>query len=200
MTIRTLVRVLALAVVFVATPGLCFALEGGEKHDQVDVLSPNWVNSIVTLIVFGGLLAVLYKFAWPKIQAGLAAREEAQFRALNDARKAREEAEAVRAKLAMEMEDAAAQVRTIFDEARKEAAALRASEREAGIKEAEAKKQQAEREIIASREAMVQDLYQRAVQLATLMSEKALRREVSAADHSRLLDESLAELRAANKA
>jgi F0F1-type ATP synthase membrane subunit b/b' len=33
-----------------------------------------------------------------------------------------------------------------------------------------------------------------------LMSEKALRREVSSADHSRLLDESLAELKAASKA
>ena len=74
------------------------------------------------------------------------------------------------------------------------------SEREVGVKEAEAKKQQAVREIAADREALLSDLYAKAVQLATLMSEKALRREVSSADHSRLLDESLAELKAASKA
>jgi F-type H+-transporting ATPase subunit b len=197
MTIETLARVSAAAAVLAATPGLCFAAEGGEK---VDVLSPNLVNSVVSLIVFGGLLAVLYKFAWPKIEAGLAAREQAQFRALDDARKAREEAEALRGKLAKDMDAAAAQIKAMFDDARKEADALKATEREAGVREAEAKKQQAEREIAAAREAMVKDLYEKAVQLATLMSEKALRRQVSAADHSRLLDESLAELRAASKA
>jgi F-type H+-transporting ATPase subunit b len=198
MSMQTLLRVSVLVALFLATPGLCLANEG--KGEKVDVLSPNLVNSIVTVVVFLGLLAVLYKFAWPQIQAGLAAREEAQFRALEDAKKARDEAEAVRLKVATEMDAAAARVKAIFEEARKEAAVLRTNEREAGIKEAEAKKEQAEREIAASREAMIKDLYEKAVQLATLMSEKALRREISAADHSRLLDESLAELRAANKA
>ena len=197
MTIQTLARVSAVAAVFAGTPGLGLAAEGGEK---VDVLAPNLVNSIVTLIVFVGLLAVLHKFAWPKIQAGLAAREEAQFRALNDAKKARQEAEALRSKLALEMDAAAARIKAMFDEARKDADALRAAERDAGIREAEAKKQQAVRELVAERESMLKELYDKAVQLATLMSEKALRREVSAADHSRLLDESLAELSASSKA
>jgi F-type H+-transporting ATPase subunit b len=198
LSLKTLVRVSAAVVVLAATPGLCLAAEGGEKGD---VLSPNLVNSIVTLIVFAALFGFLATVAWPKIQAGLAAREEAQFRALNEAKRAQQEAEAMRGRLAQEMDAAAAKIKAMLDEARRDADALKAGEREVGTKEAAAIIERANREIEANRSAMIKDVYEQAVKLAALMSEKTLRRSVSEADHRRLLDESIAELRdSANKA
>ncbi|MBA4065253.1 MAG: hypothetical protein C0501_16380 [Isosphaera sp.] len=193
------VRTLAAAAVLLATPALGLAASEGGK--PADPLTPNLVNSVVTLVVFLGLLAILYRFAWGPIMKGLAAREQAQYQALEEARTAREEAAAMRAQLQAEMAKATDQVRALLDEARRDADALKASEREAGARDAAAERERAKREIDAARDAALKDIYDQAVRLAALMSEKALRRTVSAEDHRRLLDESIAELKdAASKA
>lgn len=155
---------------------------------------------IYTLLVFGILLFILSKYAWPHIKQGLEKREAMIRSAHEDAKQDRINAEAKLVEAKRQLDQAAAKAKEILDEARKAADVLHANEKEVGIKEAEARKQQAEREIAAMKDTLLKDVYDKAVQLATLMSEKALRREVSSADHSRLLDESLAELRAANKA
>jgi F-type H+-transporting ATPase subunit b len=195
------VRTLAAAAVLLATPALGLAASAPEGGKQADPLTPNLVNSVVTLVVFLGLLAILYRFAWGPIMKGLAAREQAQYQALDEARAAREEAAAMRAQLQAEMAKATDQVRALLDEARRDADALKASEREAGARDAAAERERAQREIAAARDAALKDIYDQAVRLAALMSEKALRRSVSAEDHRRLLDESIAELKdAASKA
>lgn len=184
-----LARLLAVALI-VATPGFAGAAEGGGKS----VLEPDVVNSVVTLVVFLALLAVLYKAAWGPILKGLEAREAAQFQALEEARKAREEAAAMRAQVQAELAKAAEQVRAILEEARRDAEALKNQEREAGIREAAAERERARREIEAARDAALKEIYEQAVRLATLMSEKAIARSLTAEDHRRLLDESIAEL------
>jgi F-type H+-transporting ATPase subunit b len=151
---------------------------------------------IWTLFVFGCLLAILSKYAWPNIKQGLEKREASIRSALDEAKQNRIDADNKLAEAKRHLDDAAAQAKAIVDDARKAADALKANEKEAAGKEIEARKQQAERDIAAERDAMLKDLYDQAVQLATLMSEKALRRVVSTADHSRFLDESLAELKA----
>ena len=78
--------VAALAVL--ATPVVAFAADGHGAPKSP--LTPNFVNSIVTVIVFGCLLAILYRFAWGPIQKGLKAREDAEHNALEEARKAKE--------------------------------------------------------------------------------------------------------------
>lgn len=198
MTTRTLA---AAAAVLLLTPALGLAAAAPEGGKPKDPLTPNLVNSVVTLVVFLGLLAILYKFAWGPILKGLEAREHAQFLALEEARTAREEAAAMRAQLQAEMAKATDQVRALLDEARRDADALKATEREAGARDAAAERERAQREIAAARDAALKDIYEQAVRLAALMSEKALRRSVSAEDHRRLLDESIAELKdAASKA
>src|SRR3989442_1713373 len=70
----------------------------------------------------------------------------------------------------------------------------------AGRKPARAGGERAKREAEALKDALSKEIYEKAVQLAALMAEKALRREVKVEDHRRLLDESLAELKGASKA
>jgi F-type H+-transporting ATPase subunit b len=74
----------------------------------------------------------------------------------------------------------------MYDQARKDADRLKAEEREAVAQEVAARKAAAEREIGAAKEA---------VELATMLSAKTLRRQISPEDHRRLLDEALAELK-----
>lgn len=160
---------------------------------------PNrWDLSIYTLAVFGILLLLLGKFAWPSIMSGIQAREDLILHARDEAIKASKEAEAIRTELAAKMASAQGEIRAMMEEARKDAEKLRATEREAGLKEAAAERERAVRDIQSAKEQAMAELQQRSVQLAALMAGKAIRREVSVGDHARLIEESLAELQTAN--
>ncbi len=88
----------------------------------------------------------------------------------------------------------------MMDEARREAEVLRTKERETGAKEAAAERERAKREIESAKDAALVDIYQQSVELATKLSAKTLTRHISADDHRKLLDESLAELKQVTKA
>jgi F-type H+-transporting ATPase subunit b len=185
------------------TPGEHGA-KAGEEHGSGGGLEfagfKRYDLGIWTLVVFGLLMIILSKYAWPNIKEGLEKREQSIRLARDEAKQDRIDAEAKLLEAKRQLDEAALKAKTIVDEARKAADALEARAREAASKEAELRKQQAEREIVAYRDALLKDVYAQAVQLATLMSEKALRREVSSFDHNRLLDESLAEIQAGTRA
>ena len=155
---------------------------------------------IYTLIVFGLLIVILGKYAWPHISEGLKKREAAIIGARDEAAKAKVEAEAFRVQLQKDLAEAQDKIRAMLDEARRDADALRAAEREAGTKDAQAERDRARKEIQNEKDAALQELYQQAVQLAAMMSAKTIRRQLSADDHRRLLDESLADIRSSVKA
>ena len=190
-----------LAVLVFALPALAADPHGEKKGGLEFTGIKRWDLGIYTLITFGLMMFILAKYAWPHIKTGLENREKNIRGALDEAKTvladAKREREAAQAQLA----EAALQVKAVLDEARRDAEVLRNDEREKGIKEAQAAKQNAERQIVADRDALLKELYEKAVKLAALMSEKALQRAVSDADHKRLLDESIAELnRSANRA
>ncbi|HET6576301.1 MAG TPA: ATP synthase F0 subunit B [Fimbriiglobus sp.] len=151
---------------------------------------------IFTLIVFGLLCVILYWFAWPKISEGLDRREAAILAARDEALRVKHETEELRAKLQSEFANAHGQIRAMLDEARRDGEVLRAKEREAGQKEAAAERDRAKREIETAKDTALQEIYQRSIQLAALMSQKAIRRQMTVEDQDRLVEESLAELKA----
>jgi F-type H+-transporting ATPase subunit b len=155
---------------------------------------------IYTLIVFGILMFVLAKYAWPPMREGLEKRESNIRSALDQARQGQADATALLAQAKKELDETAARVKGMLDEARRDADALRADQREAGVKDAQAERERAKREIEAAKDVALKDIYEQSVRLAALMSEKALRRKVSPEDHRRLLDETLADLKSGGKA
>jgi F-type H+-transporting ATPase subunit b len=167
-----------------------------EGPGQKSVLEPNLVNSAVTLVVFGALLALLYTFAWEPIMKGLRAREDAQFQAISDAKKARDEAAVLRARNQDELAKAAEQVREIMERARKDAERLTAEAVEAAKKEAQDIIARARKDADADRAAMVKAVQQQTVELAVLIATKAMRQQTTIENQHRLLDESIAELTA----
>jgi F-type H+-transporting ATPase subunit b len=155
---------------------------------------------IFTLIVFGAMCFILFKYAWPKISDGLDKREAGLLALKNDAERAKQDAEDVRAKLHAEFAAAQDKIRGMMDEARRDAEGLRTKERETGSREAAAERERAKREIESAKDAALADLYQQSVDLATKLSAKTLGRNITADDHRRLLDESVAELKQSAKA
>ena len=155
---------------------------------------------IYTLIVFGILMFVLSKYAWPHMREGLEKREANIKSALEQARQGQADATALIAQAKSELDETASKVKGMLDEARRDAETLRADQREAGMKDAQAERERAKREIEAAKDVALKDIYDQSVRLAALMSEKALRRKVSTEDHRRLLDEALTDLKASSKA
>jgi F-type H+-transporting ATPase subunit b len=191
----------ALAVLIFAVPVLAADAHDEKKGGLEFTGIKRWDLGIYTLVVFGLLMFILTKYAWPHIKAGLEKREQNIRGALDEARKDRDEARVALEQARKQLADTALQVKTMLDEARRDGEVKRAEEREAGVKDAQAARANAERQIAADKSALLKDVYEQAVKLAALMSEKALHRAVSAEDHRRLLDESIAELnQSANKA
>lgn len=150
---------------------------------------------IYTLVVFGLLFLILAKFAWKPFTEGLAKREASIAAAKDEAVRAKHEAEVLRGQLKAEFASAQDKIRAMMDEARRDADALKASEKAVGLKEAEAERDRAKREIETAKEQALQEIQQTAVQLASLMSTKAVGRSMTDDDHRRLVAESLSELK-----
>lgn len=195
-------RLLIALLVVLAVPA--FALAAGHGDEKPVGLADGkaafidihrYDLGIYTLVVFGLLFFVLAKFAWGPFTQGLRKREQGLLDLRNQAAADRAAAEEMRARLERDMAETRTQVRGMLEEARRDADALRATEREAGAKDAAAERERAKREIEAAKDAALNDIYKQAVELATLLSAKTLSRQITADDHARLLDESLAELR-----
>ncbi len=195
-TLSRLALFAVVALLVVACPSFAMANEPTGGEPSIFDLPDRWDLSIYTLVVFGILFFLLSKFAWPQIRTGMKAREDAILNARDEAVNAKKEAEAIRADLQLKMAQAQDEVKGIIEEARRDAAKLRSVERETGVKEAASERDRAKREIETAKDQALSEIYQKSVQLAALMSSKALRREMTSADHSRLIDESLAELKA----
>ena len=163
-----------------ATEAEIKAASGDSSHGESGGLDftgiKRWDLGIYTLIVFGILMFVLAKYAWPPMREGLEKRETNIKSALEQARQDNAAASALLAQSKRQVEETAAQVKGMIDEARRDADALRVSEREAAAKDIVAEKDRAKREIVAEKDAILKEVYDQSVKLAALMSEKAIRR------------------------
>ncbi|HVK08927.1 MAG TPA: F0F1 ATP synthase subunit B [Gemmataceae bacterium] len=198
---------LVVAVVLLAGPAVAVAAPEGEhaaKHDdghggQVDIAEAFGLKrydlAIYTIIVFLLLLLILGKFAWGPMMSGLEQREAGLRKVHEDAESARNEAQKAVAEIQARLAKANEEVRAMLDEARKDAQGVKDQMKADAAAEVQAERDRIRREIESAKDAALQDIYQQAVQLAALVSSKAVQRELTPADHSRLLDDALADLR-----
>jgi F-type H+-transporting ATPase subunit b len=147
-----------------------------------------------TIVVFLVLLFVLRRVAWGPMLEGLNKREETIQRALDEAQRAQDEARTLREQLQREMGQASDKVRALMDEARRDAQHT-ADEMVAKARgEIQSERDRLRRELDTARDQALQELWQHTANLATLISAKAIGRNISEEDHRRLVDEALAEL------
>jgi F-type H+-transporting ATPase subunit b len=193
-----LLLTVALAAVLLL-PGPAPAAPAAESPDPVAFYAD---TAIWTIVVFGLLFVVLRyvtlpgmpKPAFVMMLEGLRRREEAIQGALDEARKAREDAQVLRGQLQEEMNQAQEKVRALMDEARRDGEKLKADLAAEGHKAIQAEKDRVHREMELEKDKALQYLWNQTAQLATLVSSKAIRRQLSPDDHRALVEEALAEL------
>jgi len=157
-------------------------------------LSPDVIGYTVSVVVFLIFFTIAARLVWPKIIGGLDERYAKIRHEIDSAEKARHEAESAQKKFEEKLRQAQEEASRTIEEAKATARKVADELRARNDAELADMKSRALADIQAARESAVRELNEHAVTLAATMASKILRREVGAADQSRLVAESLAEL------
>jgi F-type H+-transporting ATPase subunit b len=147
--------------------------------------------SLVTFVI---LLLVLRRFAWGPMMEGLHKREHGILNAIDEAKKARAEAEQLRQDWQRRMDQAQDEMRGILDDARRKAEHTTDEMIAKARAEIQGERDRLHREIELAKDQALQEIWGQTARLATEVSAKALRRQITIDDQQRLIDEALAEL------
>jgi F-type H+-transporting ATPase subunit b len=178
-------------------PGTAPIKEAAEhaQHEEESNIFKGWLDlGLWTIVVFLVLFFVLRKYAWGPMLEGLENREKNIRGELESAQKANAEAQALRAEFERKINDAQQQVRAMIDEARKNGEQLKADMQNQAAAAIQAEKDRARRELQTEAEQERVKLFQQVTQLASLVSAKAVRRQMTIEDQHRLVDEALNDL------
>ncbi len=187
------------------------AQHGGTGAHATDVgpdkpgLLPNpasretWLQALWTVIIFVVLLAILYPTAWKSVLAGLKKRESRIREDIANAEAARKRAEQTLGEYNARLATAENNVREMLAKATADGERLATTIRMQAQKEAEEAKERATKDIESARETAVRQVREEAVNLATLMAEKVLRRNLNPDDQRELLRGSLEQMQTIGK-
>lgn len=178
----------ALLLVGSATPLLA------QHEEQKGLLAVEPGLMIWTIIIFLIVLAILGKFAFPKILGAVEAREKHIEELTASAERDRAEAAALAAENRKLVEDTRARVHGALEEARQQAEKMRADVVTEAQRERQELLERARRDIATEREVALDTVRQDAVVLAMAAAEKLVRRSVDTEDNRRLVREALAQL------
>jgi F-type H+-transporting ATPase subunit b len=188
-------RLLAVAAATV-TPLLTFAAEHAAEaeHGGGGGWSPfqgDFGNFLWTLVTLTVVYLVLKRFAWKPLLDALQSRENFIEDSLRQAAEARDQAESQLREYEARLASARDEVEAMLEEGRRDAAALREREHDKGREEAQQELERAKREIHIATDTAIRNLYERAAELSTSAAGKILARELSPADHERLVAEAI---------
>lgn len=156
------------------------------------------VTFVVEVIAFVAMLLILRRWVYPRVMAAAEARQNQIARALEEAERSRQEAAAAREDVTKQIEDARAQARDILDRAHK-AAVLETEELvRKGRRDAEAQLERARSEIAAERDKAIQEVRAQVGTLVVAAASKVLGQAIDRSAHSRLIEESLAQVETGN--
>lgn len=153
---------------------------------------------IYTIIVFGIFFVVLSTVVWPKILAGLKAREDKQRRDLQDAEKASAEATHTLAQYKQQLADAQKEALRIIDDSRAAAVQVAAKVKADTEREIAQLRERTSKEITAAKESALADIYEQAAVMSTQIAGRILKRELNPQDQQGLVTESLQQIQASN--
>lgn len=164
------------------------------KAAEPNILSGDLGNVIWTMVIFIVLLVLLGSLAWKPILKALQTRETFITESIAAAKRERQESERMMREYTEKMNKAREDATAVVEEGRRDAEALRRKIHEDAKKEAADMIVRAQKEIKIAKDSAVADLYQQVVEVSTNLAGRIARKQLNAADHRGLLDESLAEL------
>jgi F-type H+-transporting ATPase subunit b len=177
----------AVLSVLVAAPAVAAEGEGG-------ILSPEGGLMVWTLVVFGIVLLVLYKFAYPHLLGAVEAREERIRELLAAAARDRDEARALLEEQQKERAELRTQAQEIFAEAKASGERMREDMLVEARREQEDMLARARRDIEAEVDRAIEIVRRDAVELAISAAEKLVNQSLDDEQNRRLVREFLGEV------
>lgn len=130
--------------------------------------------SVWTLLTFGAMLLILWRFAWKPLLGALDARETGIQDAIDEARRQQEEAQRLVKEQQEKLAESRRQAQSIVAESREAADQLRRELETKARKESHAIIEGARREILRERDAAVETLRRESVELAMAAASRLL--------------------------
>jgi len=172
------------------TPDTTHAEDEGEPN----IFAGDWGTVILTLAIFIVLLAVLGKWAWGPILAGLQKREEHIRQSIEEAEKARADGEKALSEYKEKLAEAQIEAQIIIDKGRTDAVRLAEELKQKAQEEGKKLRKQAQRDIASAKDQALKEIYDQTVNLATEIAGKIISKELSPEGHRELLQEALGKI------
>jgi F-type H+-transporting ATPase subunit b len=187
-------------LIFWACYTTALAMEESGPHEAQEagkegVFTGYWGESFWTLVWFLALLAVLWKFAWKPLLAGLRGREEHIEKQISDAEKTKTEAKQTLDEYRAQLADADRQGREIITRRVKEAEEQAREVQAQSQKEIDRIKVRMEADIERERSEVEQDLWEQAGIIIQRLGSEIFKKTLDDADNRKLIEEAIARLR-----
>lgn len=150
--------------------------------------------AIYTFVVFVLLLAILWKFAWGPIAAGLDRREKAIANNIAAAEEAAEEARRLTSQYEGKLAAASDEVRQLLDEARRDAEHTKQSILDEARDAAGKERDRTLREIESAKQGALKELADTSADLAVSLASRIVKAKLSAEEHSQLVRDAVSQL------
>ncbi|RMH25595.1 MAG: ATP synthase F0 subunit B [Planctomycetota bacterium] len=171
---------------------------GHEKVGAIPTPEQGAATGVTALVVFALAAGFLGAVVWPKLTVALDERANKIRSEIAAAEEARRQAREALEEYESNLAQARAEAQKMLEETRAQQAALAAELKAKADAELSAMRDKARIEIETAKKQALAEIYAETVNLATTMAGKILKREVSVADQQRLMEESLAEMKAVN--
>jgi len=189
---RTFTHTIALLVpLALSSPGL--AAEAGGEGGGAAVVDINWLQFVVSILVFGIAFFILAKTAWPRIIAGLDQREKKIREEIFNAEEARKKADEALAEYEKSLAQARAEANEMIEKTRAEQSRMAAQLKAEAEQELAEMRADARRNIENAKRAALNEIYTEAANVATAVARRILEREVNESDQRRLVEEAVSE-------
>lgn len=185
---------------FAAAAGSSAAFGAEEGAHAPGIWEGGVGNSIITLVIFLGVIVLLGRYAWTPLLKVLREREAAIRTSLEDAKRERLAAEKLLADYKRQIDKAREEATAIVDEGRRDAEVVRKRIQDEARKEAGDMLERAKREITLARDSAIKELYDRTVDLATEVAAGIVRKSLSPEDHRHLVADTLERMKSADTA
>ena len=185
-------EVLAGVLAALWAPVSAFGDEGGAGFYAGDL-----GQAIAALVIFIVLLAILGRWAWKPLIVQLRRREESIANTIERSEAQQREAEDLLNHYRSRLERAEAEAKGLLDGGRRQAATEREEILVAARVEAQQATARAREEIEQAKRTALEDLQQTTAQLAAEIAERVLATNLDQAEHDRLMEDALGEIRQA---
>ncbi len=167
---------------------------------KLETMGVDFMNSVWTIVIFVLLLLILRGAAWKPVLEILSKRESFITESLANAKKEREDAEALLKQYTEQVQKAKEEAAAIIEEGRRDAEAVKARVQQESRDEHDAMIDRARKDIEIARDTAVKSLYELTAKLATDVAGKIIEKELTPADHEKLVSDSISKLSSLEKA